>query len=353
MSAVVLGLFFLACGWKFYKDFKCTRYLALKNSGHPQYFGGALCGALIFLVCLCLDATAMKWGFYREVMEEVVGHLPSLSDASTRLATAQITRVALWAMPAVLVLTRILNFPLHRSSGLILAIAKKTRIVDELEETLYYCLDRDLMVLITLKSKKVYVGIPKRHSPDPDRDRIWLALWPVASGCRDNEGALTFNTFYPNFDQLAEYTGRERSQNDFQLVVPISEIASAQSFDLDSFNKFSSEDEILAKLPEKPVSVGLASEDIKESTDRDGTAKELINGAASSDPPIERRDRFQGLSAEIVSAKDKHLLRCYAYYVNTLFLSIILLPYDPFQASLLLVVSFISAVAAIQQRVRA
>ena len=249
MSSVVLGLFFLSCGWKFYKDYKCTRYLALKNAGHPQYFGGALCAVFIFVMCLCLDSWASSWGFYRSLMDEVVENLPTfVGEKESLSAVVKCTKAAIWAFPVVTVLTKLLNLPLHKSPSLLLAIAKKTRIIDELEETLYYCLERGLMVSLTLKSKKVYIGIPKRHSPDPDRDRVWLSIWPVASGYRDEAGCLIFNTFYPDFDLLATETRGKRIRDDFQLVVPLNEVSSAQSFDMASFNKFSNESEVLRKV---------------------------------------------------------------------------------------------------------
>lgn len=348
MSAVVLGLFFLACGWKFYKDFKCTRYLALKNAGHPQYFGGALCGALIFLICLCLDAAASNWGFYKAIADEIVGHIPSMSDTATRAATTKVSRVALWAIPVVWILTRLLNAPLHRSPSLLLAIAKKTRIIDELEEALYYCLDHDLMALITLKSKKIYVGIPKRHSPDPDRDRVWLAIWPVASGCRDEKGSLIFSTFYPDFEQLSKDTAGKRTRNDFQLVIPISEITSAQSFDLESFSKFSSEDDVLTKSPDRSGDAGLASVEGKEATESGERKNEPSESSAANHGRMARRAKYSKISSEIVNTKDKYHLRCYAYYVISLFLGAMVVAYKPLLSAGFFLVAGLSAVEAIK-----
>ncbi|MCD6679517.1 MAG: hypothetical protein LT102_02510 [Burkholderiaceae bacterium] len=45
MTSLALTFFILACGWKFYKEWRVTRYAALSHSGHPQYFGAAIASA--------------------------------------------------------------------------------------------------------------------------------------------------------------------------------------------------------------------------------------------------------------------------------------------------------------------
>jgi hypothetical protein len=350
LSVVVLGLFFLACGWKFYKDFKFTRYLALKNSGHPQYFGGALCGALIFVICIFIDAAALQFEIYRMLSTSAANRLPMVTDLAAREATEELVRLAFLGVPVLWLFTRLLNVPLHRSPSLILAVAKKTRIIDELEELLYYCLSNDLMALITLKSKKVYVGIPKRHSPDPDRDRVWLAIWPVASGCREDSGALSLNTFYPDFERLFVDTNGKRSREDFQLVIPIGEISAAQSFDFESFNKFSNENEVLTNSSSLSEAVEVSSGDIKRATDSQDVKEETSNPENSEVPggfPLGAGKSHEvRISNEIISAGDAYQLRCYGYYVSALLLSVGLVRFSVVGAISMLAVGFISSVEA-------
>lgn len=276
--------------------------------------------------------------------------LPTVSEQATRGATTELIRLAFLAIPVLWLLTRLLNAPLHRSPSLILAVAKKTRIIDELEELLYYCLSNDLMALITLKSKKVYVGIPKRHSPDPDRDRVWLSIWPVASGCREDSGSLSLNTFYPDFEKLFVDTNGKRSREDFQLVIPIGEISAAQSFDFESFNKFSSENEVLTNSPVSNKLTELSSEDTKRLTD----SFDLNEETSDSESPEPRKAVVSGashamgarISSEIVNAEDAYQLRCYGHYVSSLVLGLGVAQFSFGGAIALLAVSFISAVEA-------
>ena len=276
--------------------------------------------------------------------------LPTVSDQAARDATTELIRLAFLAIPVLWLLTRLLNAPLHRSPSLILAVAKKTRIIDELEELLYYCLSNDLMALITLKSKKVYVGIPKRHSPDPDRDRVWLSIWPVASGCREDSGSLSLTTFYPDFEKLFVDTNGKRSREDFQLVIPIGEISAAQSFDFESFNKFSSENEVLTNSSVANKFTEVSSEDTKRLTD----SPDLNEETSKSESPDPRKVALSGapgaaalrISNEIVSAGDAYQLRCYGYYVSSLILSVGVAQFSSGGAMALLAVGFISAVEA-------
>lgn len=111
-----------------------------------------------------------------------------------------------------------------------------------MERLFIKCLDEGLLVAVTLSSKKVYVGVGERSSGF-HHDRNWISIWPWASGYRNDAGELTISTYYePQYLKLDGVTADGLSPDDFLVVVPRSEIVSAQSIDLPTFHVFSAAD---------------------------------------------------------------------------------------------------------------
>lgn len=324
MSSVIAGLLFLALGWKLYKDCIATRYIALKNPGHPQYFGGALCAIQIFVLALSVDLALQKCGFMRFIFDEVSNAMPALAKVDEQSVVVLLFRMLVWAVPITWLLAFLLNHPFHRSPSLLFASARKTRIIDELEETIYYCLESKLSTCLTLKSGKVYVGIAKRTSPDPDRDRVWLTMRPLASGHRDDKGRLILETFYA--DVHAEYfprRGLKATADDFQVVVPLSEISVAQSFDLYTY----------ARLRKRG-----ASSDEQKSRPKAANETRSMGG----------RYEVSRINNAIVSPRDRFHLRVFAYYVCLINLAFVLLPISLLLASAAAFVAVIACFEAIK-----
>ena len=91
MTILALSLFVLACGWKFIKDWRFTRYAALKNSGHPQYFGAAI--AAVYLGCMSASLHNFFSDFdsYREAVSSGLTYLPSLAESKVERASVATT----------------------------------------------------------------------------------------------------------------------------------------------------------------------------------------------------------------------------------------------------------------------
>ncbi|HTE39389.1 MAG TPA: hypothetical protein VK629_01080 [Steroidobacteraceae bacterium] len=341
MSAVVICLLFLACGWKLYKDCIYTRYIAFKNSGHPQYFGGALCAVQIFLLSFFIDALAAKAPFFVDTFSALIGAVPLFADNGQQPSLLHFARIGMWSIPVTWLFAKALNFPFHRSPDMLIAAARKTRIVDELEDTIYYCLKENQSVCLTMKSKKVYIGVPKRHSPDPDRDRVWLAMWPLASGYRDDQGKLVLTTFYGELGRVHAKGPGTNSRTDFQIVMPISEISVAQAFDLFTY----------AKFQQLKTSSALTTPPIAASWQQLGTIGISGSNPASVSQAVDASLQHRQLSQiieQILSKKDRYHLRIYSYYVIALSLSVFIAPYDPFKAFYLLLVALVACLDAIQ-----
>lgn len=102
---------------------------------------------------------------------------------------------------------------------------------DELLGLLIDAMDRDFAVLLTLSSRKVYVGYVWQ-SPSLDIPEMsFVVLLPVISGFRDS-ATLTV-TFTTNYISLWQ-TGKV-SPEDFLIVIPTGTITSASLFDRDVY----------------------------------------------------------------------------------------------------------------------
>jgi hypothetical protein len=331
LSAVVIGLLFLACGWKLYKDSIYTRYLALRNTGHPQYFGGALCAILVFTLSFSIDASLSALPLYSQATAAALRDVPVFGDTKERDALLRFARVFILSLPVTWLLIRILNMPFHRSPSLLMAAARKTRIIDELEETIYYCLRAkpQLSLALTTKSGKVYVGVPKRHSPDPDRDRVWISIWPLASGYRDDKGALHLTTFYGDVRGGAA----SRRLSDYQVVLPIAEIHVAQAFDLLAYAEYKQ------KKFEDANNENRSLGTLRLNGKRVVIARPLVPDRIEEIPTLEsdQHSRLFKIVEHLLPPRDRYLLRMYAYFVAVLVAAFLLLPYGPISLWFLLV----------------
>jgi hypothetical protein len=124
---------------------------------------------------------------------------------------------------------------------------------DYLEMLLKQALEQTRHVAVTLKTRKVYIGFVLR-SFDPTYDRKYIVLLPTISGYRDEKTqSLVLTTDYTAvYQQLIgeDETRLVRGIDDFQTVVPVAEILSANLFDWEVYQRFNP--------PSPPPSVGQA-----------------------------------------------------------------------------------------------
>jgi len=112
---------------------------------------------------------------------------------------------------------------------------------DYLEELLNQAQAETRQVSLTLKNGKVYVGFVVRTF-DPAYDRKYIIVLPTMSGYRtEPTHEVKFTTDYTRVYQalMREDQSRlVRGVNDFQVVVPVSEVLSANLFDWDAYSRF-------------------------------------------------------------------------------------------------------------------
>ncbi|MFY2765440.1 hypothetical protein [Arenimonas sp. MALMAid1274] len=293
MSFVAIGLFVLACGWNVYRLFLPTRSSAMRAEGHPQYFGAALMAGYVGFLAIFLHAAALKHDGYESAMHSLAQLAPKASDddkaasqggkgaqegqdnsparpqpaetaslvvhgnvifsssepspAATAVATAHPVRpdgdksapersyqtalgVGLWSAFLAFVLPLLLNAPFFRNARLRFLAGRKN--FNEIEEAAVDALARKSSLLITLNTGKVYVGFPSEFDPTGD-ESDWLRIWPIASGYRTRKGNLRLTTSYEDaYAEIFSSDGSLISVNDFEVLLPLTGIASVQRFKL-------------------------------------------------------------------------------------------------------------------------
>lgn len=106
--------------------------------------------------------------------------------------------------------------------------------LNELEEFLLATNTRNMPVMVTLSSNKVYVGFSIEANGARDK-KEWVRLEPLLSGYRNDKHEFVDTTDYRwlHQDQLPD--GHKRS--DFDILLPTSNITSVHAFDLSIYLK--------------------------------------------------------------------------------------------------------------------
>lgn len=243
-------VFILISGYLFVSFSTYQRYITRREDGHRYYFRcGAfgICFSIIGLVlALILD------GF----------DLPSWLLRQLGTSIEQLTSVTKFAES----LQDYLSFKFLLGTGLAVIIGPISAILDNfwrneeksrasvhqtkspaIERFLFECGSTLQTVLITLKSRKVYVGLIHDISIESGEVEHFTIL-PMLSGYRDKDTlALNFNTnYYLHYEKHLDEDGEPIDGNgaslyDFIEMIPVSEISHLGSFDIDSYKKFLNE----------------------------------------------------------------------------------------------------------------
>lgn len=205
-----LGLFIVpALAGYWLLDQTCLwQYQLRRESGYSLFFKSAIAG--LVLVGTAHGLWVVLEGLCPSI-EAVAGIVPFEHSGTVMLT-------AMFAVVAPPILNRIFNGN---------KLAKRTSLTngDLVEWLVQDSLDHQTLVEISMKSGKSYIGLAT-HSGVSTSGPTDIALIPFASGYRDSEShILTMTTYYT--DTLAEYKG---DVDDFQIVVPRAEIASARKF---------------------------------------------------------------------------------------------------------------------------
>ncbi len=242
MSAVALYVLVLGAGWLFIRAWLRTRYRALKDAGHPQYFSALVASAYLLAIGCSVHVALSRCGplVYGTAVDAFFDAFPaSVSSREDSSIVSMLAASTVWALVLARPLAALFNWPLRNSS------LRKTTLIqagalDAIEATMENALSAGISIAVTLKSGKVYVGLPAASSTLDD-DRKWIALFPIMSGFRTATGKIKFTTDYNSaYSRLQRGLTEAQAQDiadRFRVLLPIAEISVVQSFDLEIYEK--------------------------------------------------------------------------------------------------------------------
>lgn len=315
MSAIAFGLLILASGWVLYRTWHLTRFRALKEAGHPQYFAAVIAAAYLLVIALStrLIVLELNGTAYVRFEAAVVASLPlNLAKDDDAKSVRKLAAITLWCVLLLYPLVFLLNAPPVHSAGLRRALIKRAGSYNRLDAITEHVLGRGLSLAVTLNSGKVYIGTPV-YSSSLDEERQWIALFPLISGARDEQGRLQITTkyspVYANILAGLEDVAVKNILSDFQIVIPMSQVASLQAFDIEIYNKF--RDAASGEMGQNTI-----SESSSIQNHAIGTTGEVGDGWGEHPLPIED-----------ITESESFAVYMYYAFVAVLTLTIVLVPY--------------------------
>jgi len=213
----LLGGFVLVTRWNY------TRFKTKRLSGERLVFFSAIAGVFLsVLAFLLLRVAARVWPGLEVAWQH---HVP-FAYAGTSLLALVIGFLA-W---------KPLNWWSPRERAVRGAMQQWN---DFLEMLLEDSIKKTLMVSVSLKSGKVYMGFVTGNF-DPSYERKYIRLWPVFSGYRNkdtHELAVTTN-YAIAYAETVSSSGVSSVVERFQVIVPVGELQSASFFDPKTYDLF-------------------------------------------------------------------------------------------------------------------
>ena len=215
---------------------KSTRYWTYRQSGYHLFFHAAMRGALLLIA---------SWAIARILSVKFPG-LPW--EASTYIpidyATVLLVTLGLaWTVPLIA------NWICYRKKSHDYFAKKAAREDGNLVDwTIQDALNARVLIEVTTKSGKSYIGMPQSISP-PTRRENDLVLFPLLSGYRKPDTReLKITTDYRSvlkkwrLEKLGLSEERKElshlTSRDFLVALPYWEVASARRFDLKLYESF-------------------------------------------------------------------------------------------------------------------
>jgi hypothetical protein len=227
MGSAIFALVFLSSGYLFLRRWSITRPHALSWDGHALYFS-----VVVASIVLAIESDIL-----REIVEECgplgiqfnakISGVLSAFATENKLSILGVT--AVWSVPVAVVSFVLLNAPIRFSPFLRVQLYLRLSCLGELEEFLLITSARNLPVMLTLASKKVYVGFSLEANASRGK-KDWVRIEPLVSGYRNDDQEFVDTTDY----SWLHASGSQQSfrREDFDIIIPASEIVSAHAFDL-------------------------------------------------------------------------------------------------------------------------
>lgn len=225
-------------GYWFLTHWNYTRYQAVRDSGYHVLFRSALFGILLY--CVARGITLLSDWLCPPLTLLWDSHVPEPFTSEVMLSL-----FLGWLSP--------FGFNLFFSTGAgIVKVAWDSG--DHFEILVVEAAIERKPVELTLRSRKVYIGVPL-SPPIGSSVAPYVVLLPLYSGYRnettlDLERPINYRPVLEKYqvdisqDYTEVYEGEDearRTSQDFRVVVPIAEVVSARLFDLEVFETFQPE----------------------------------------------------------------------------------------------------------------
>ena len=218
----------ILAGYWFLIRWNVTKYRIFRDTGYHVFFKSAIAGVVLFslaqsFITLCFDPGYISDSLWSSLLP-VPNPEASLMSFVLGTAIPLLSNIFYQAPQA----------------------AKRNALKngDLIEVLIANSLEEEKAIEITLKSRKVFVGYALQNCISSHGEPSDIAIMPLESGYRDSETQdLILTREYA--DLIATYLEEENedevlpdfSIEDFQIIVPMSEITSARIFDFNLFEK--------------------------------------------------------------------------------------------------------------------
>ncbi|GGP37220.1 hypothetical protein GCM10009347_01470 [Shewanella algicola] len=240
--------FILISGYIYVSNSTFQMYITRREDGHRYYFR---CGAYGIFFCLIgiiisialdrfnIPTIALKC-IFRTSIEELTGVTQYTKSLQDYLSLKMVLGSSLAVVLAPLA-SKLDNFFRDDEQSRNYIHKEKS---PALEKFLFECGSELQTVLITLKSRKVYVGMVN-DIPIESGDVEHFSILPILSGYRDKDKlTVSFTTnYYLHYqnnlnDEGEPVDGSGACLDDFVEMIPVSEIAHIGRFDIDTYKSF-------------------------------------------------------------------------------------------------------------------
>lgn len=235
MTAAALALLSLAAGFLVSSIWTVSRARASRQDGHPLYFSSALFAVVVVFFGLCIHGGLREIGPAGQAIDNFIGLgvRELLVTERGGLSPETFAMSVVWGTIGATLLAFAANFPGYRNKPLLSHLLSQTGSMDDMEKLLWGISKKEIPLMVTLDSGKVYVGYWTEF-PRAGRERKWLRIEPVLSGYRDAVNHHFEDTTDYAFlrDELPRDHQTSRSRSDFDVLIPIDRIVSIHGFDL-------------------------------------------------------------------------------------------------------------------------
>ena len=213
-------------GYWFLTHLNYTRFYAARASGYHLLFRSALFGGLLFLLARLI--TLGLESFNPGIVELWTHHFPDPYSIEVVLSL-----ILGYLLPLVV-------NPLYSEEQGARKIALESG--DYMELLIADSILKGQAIEVSLRSRKSYVGLALESGVKIGSDTD-ISLVPLASGYRD-EDTLDLHIMINYVPVIQKYTDQENpilTEEDFRIVIPISEVVSVRLFVPEVFDEFQEE----------------------------------------------------------------------------------------------------------------